>query len=63
MGNSPQQSCVFKVYWKCAEDQDQRNIPKNLWPVNVVDIDMVKGVLKDYVKGAKLVLITNVASY
>lgn len=62
MGNA-QTSICFRVAWKDGEDPNEvKLIPKKLWPIPVIDIDLIPGIIGDYIKGFKAAIIVNVAS-
>lgn len=64
MGNAAQSSICFKSAWANSSDpNDIKSCPKKLWPVPVIDIDLIKGLIGDYAKNAKAIMFVNVASY
>ena len=61
MGNA-QNSVCFKFFFKVGEDYSDAKNSRKLWPIEVRDIDLKEGVMGDYIKGYKVMVITNVAS-
>jgi hypothetical protein len=62
MGNA-QTSVCFRVAWTKGEDpNDIRQVVRKLWPIEVKDVDLVPGVLGDYIKDKRCAIIVNVAS-
>jgi hypothetical protein len=62
LGN-PQTSVCFRASWYKGEDpNDARNVVKKLWPVEVLDIDLVPGILGRFMKNKRAAIIVNVAS-
>ena len=62
LGN-PQSSVCFRVALKKGEDpNDIRNAVSKLLPIEVTDIDLVKGTVGKYMKDKRAAIIVNVAS-
>ena len=61
MGNA-QTSVCFRASWTKSDDPNDARGVKQLWPIEVRDVDLVPHVLGDYMKGKKVCIIVNVAS-
>ena len=52
----------FRAAWTKSDDPNDARSVKQLWPIQVTDIDMQQKIMKQYMDGKKVAIIVNVAS-